>query len=291
MIISASRRTDIPAFYSDWLFNRIREGFCAVKNPFNPKQIFNVSLKPEDVTAIAFWTRNSGPMLNRLPILDGHGYKYYFMYTLNNYPVVYEPFNPGYAAALKNFMRLSEKIGAGRVVWRYDPIFITKELTFDFHLDNFNKIATDLYGSTNKVIISLISPYRKTLRRMEKAGAVLKPDIREHNELLPFLKELKKLSVKYNLDISVCSEEKDISGSGIYPARCIDDVLLKKEMRLKIEYKKDRSQRKFCNCMISKDIGANNTCVMGCRYCYATISRKSSLKNFRKHDPESPFLL
>jgi len=267
MIISASRRTDIPAYYSEWFMRRINEGFVDVPNPFNPKQISHVSLKVEGVTAIAFWTRDPGPMSDKLDKLDSMDYKYYFMITLNNYPGNIEQNRKELSYSIDAFSSLSERIGKGRVCWRYDPIILTDRIDEDFHKRNFELLFQYLSGNTKKIITSIVTPYKKTISKFKKSGILLDDDQEKYKEILRFMMEMSKTA---NLDFHFCCPP-DWLDSNIFPtAKCIDDDILRNELGLDISYVKDRSQRKNCRCNIAKDIGLNNTCPSGCIYCYAT---------------------
>ena len=146
MIISASRRTDIPAFYARWFMNRIREGYCTVPNPFNPNQVSRISLKPEDVDIIVFWTRYARPLMPFLNELDDRGYRYYFLYTLMNNPRALEPKSPSHKRSLNTFQNLSNRIGMEKVIWRYDPIVFTRITDPNFHKETYQHIAEQLKG-------------------------------------------------------------------------------------------------------------------------------------------------
>ena len=146
MIISASRRTDIPAFYADWFINRVREGSCEVPNPFNPRQVATISLKPEDVDSIVFWTRSPRPLFRHLRELDGRGFFYYFQYTLLDYPAVIDSHTPPAWRALDTFRALADRIGPERVVWRYDPIVLSEITPPEYHLETFGRLAAALRG-------------------------------------------------------------------------------------------------------------------------------------------------
>lgn len=283
MIISCSRRSDVPAFYSKWLFERIKAGWATVSNPFNAKQIYRVSLAPEDVDAFAFWTRNPNPMLGSLDNLDNIGYKYYFLCTLNNYPRTFEPNKASVAASIDSFKRLSDKIGAGAVVWRYDPIMFCRGIDSDFHRRNFEFLARRLSGCAKKLILSVVSPYRKTLRRMAKTGSPLIEANESEIEIL--LKDVAETAKTFGFLPSICCYPKSLEHIGIKSAKCVDDELIRNELGVNIDYKKDKSQRENCKCSVSKDIGANNTCLAGCAYCYATTSHAAALKNFALASP------
>jgi hypothetical protein len=285
MIISASRRTDIPAYYSEWFYRRIEEGYCTVPNPFNAEQIQVVDLHPDAVSAIVFWTRNPSPLANRISILDQLGYKYYFQFTINNYPKLYEPYNPTINTALKSFKHFSERLGKGKVIWRYDPIFFTDDLTLEFHKSNFIYICRELSGYTKRLVISIIDDYAKTLRRLGKLKTNYKENQLNKPQLLELLSFIVKNASENGIEVESCAEEKDFSNIGIRHGKCIDDKLLYEEFGIDLIYKKDKNQRMPCGCMVSKDIGMNNTCLMGCEYCYATNSHNLAIKNKKRHDP------
>src|SRR4030042_4778791 len=168
MIISASRRTDIPAFYSDWFINRIRAGWCFVPNPVNYHQLSFVPLIPEEVAAIVFWSKNPEPLIKHLDDLDRQGYRYYFQFTLNDYPIELEPALPPANVRIETFKQLSERLGSLRVIWRYDPIIISNQTPITYHLKKFSQISESLKGYTNRVMVSFVDYYRKTDSRLEK---------------------------------------------------------------------------------------------------------------------------
>jgi len=285
MIISASRRTDIPAFYSEWFMNRIREGYCTVPNPFNSKQISVVDLSLRNVEAIVFWTRNPKPLFNYLSQLDDLGYKYYFQFTINNYPKIYEKHNPSIGSSISTFKELSNKIGNGKVIWRYDPILLTDDLTVDFHLSNFKSIADELKGFTKRVVISIVDDYKKTVRRLTKLDVNYKEKQDERFEMEKLLKGIVEIAHANNMEVQSCAEAKNYGYLGIEPGKCIDDDILKREFGIELNYKKDKSQRLACGCTVSKDIGMNDTCLMGCEYCYAVVSHEKAVNNKERHDP------
>jgi len=284
MIISASRRTDIPAYYSEWFCNRIEEGFCTLPNPFNLKQISFVDLTPANVTAIVFWTRNAYPLMKRLHLLDEKGYKYYFQFTINNFPKNYEPYNPSLETAIKCFKELAQRIGKGKVIWRYDPILFTDDLDLNFHIKNFTNICSSLAGCTKRVVISIVDNYKKTLRRLNKLGTNYEENQIEKPEVEKLLKVIVETASKNGMEVESCAEAKNFSYLGIQPSKCIDDRILQDEFEIDLTFKKDKSQRLECGCMISKDIGMNDTCLMGCEYCYATSSHSKAVRNKKIHD-------
>jgi hypothetical protein len=292
MIISASRRTDIPAFYSGWVMKRIGAGYCDVPNPFNPTQISRVSLKPEDVDVIVFWTRNASPLLHRLKELDRRGYRHLFLYTVMNNPKPLDPRCPSLEEALVTFKALSDRIGPGRVVWRYDPIVFTNATPPDFHKKAYEEISMHLRGYTTRSIISVVNLYRKIRQRMsglaEKGIELTECKEEAFGELMAFMAAIAR---DRGMALSSCAQEKGLTGYGVLPGKCIDDTQIREAFGLEVNPVKDPSQRKACGCVVSKDIGMYDTCLYGCAYCYATRSFDKAKENYRRHDPDSPALI
>lgn len=289
MIISASRRTDIPAFFSDWFINRIKEGYVLNKNPFNANQIKKISLKPFDVDAIIFWTRNPKPLMKYLHELDSRELNYYFQYTITGYPRSIEKNVPNTYKAIETFTELSEKIGKEKVIWRYDPIILTDVLDINEHLRLFEKIATSLENKTEKVVVSFADPYKKIQKKLENMQY---QDILEsQSKLFKLAQDFSDIARAKNLKIESCSEAIELSEYGIEHGKCIDDELLKRLFNYNLDAKKDKNQRKECGCVTSIDIGMYNTCSHGCEYCYATFSDTSVKNNLDIHNPNSPLLV
>lgn len=293
MIISASRRTDIPAFYSQWFMNSIRAGFCVVPNPFNTKQLSRVSLKLEDVDAIVFWSKNPAPLFPYLDELDERGFRYYFQFTLNDYPDALEPGVPDVDKRLETFMKLAERLGSMRVIWRYDPIIISNITSVDFHQERFAKLASSLSGATNRVMVSLCDFYRKTDRRLaalEQEGYFFNKEAASSAEVASLLKNIATIASRHNMEVFSCAEDIDFSNLGIRPGMCVDADLVKKIWSISVCTTKDQTQRKHCRCVVSKDIGMNDTCMHGCRYCYSTRNNALAERRYSEHDPNSPVI-
>ena len=285
MIISASRRTDIPTYYSDWFLKRIKAGYVYVRNPMNPHQVSQINLSPEVVDGIVFWTKNSTPMLDRLVELND--YMYYFQFTLNSYGVDAEENIPNKSkVVIPAFQRLSDSIGPDRVIWRYDPIFLSKVYTVDYHIRYFEELAKRLSPYTRKCTISFLDLYRNT----EKNIAILAPDKFPVERQTQLAKILAEIAHSYGLRIDTCAEEIDLSQYGIEHAKCIDDCLFGQLLQCPLEIKKDKNQRLGCGYAESVDIGAYNTCQNGCKYCYANYSSKAVYMSSKNHDPDSPLL-
>ena len=223
MILSVSRRTDIPNYYADWFIARIKEGFLYVRNPMNAHQISRIELLPDVVDCIVFWTKNPANMLEKLEYLQD--YMYYFQFTLTGYGRDMEPNLPDKRKELiPTFKGLSEKIGKERVIWRYDPILISKRYTMDYHLKAFEEIAGNLADYTQKVVISFVDLYSKTKRN---AGEL---DIRQttQEEMIALAGKMAQIAARYHLTIETCAEQIDLQEVGIGHGSCIDKKLIER---------------------------------------------------------------
>ena len=291
MIISVSRRTDIPAFYARWFVSRIREGYCTVPNPFNPNQVSRISLKPEDVDIIVFWTRYARPLMPFLNELDDRGYRYYFLYTLMNNPRALEPKSPSHKRSLSTFQALSSRIGMEKIIWRYDPIVFTGITDLSFHKETYHHIAEQLKGYTGRSIISVVDIYRKARRRLklleEQGIPILEPPEENLSELM---KNISASAAMNGMEIQSCAEEPDLCRHGIAPGKCIDDGLVRRVFGLEVTHLKDPSQRSHCGCVASRDIGMYDTCLFGCVYCYATTRFDRARERHIESDLTSPSL-
>lgn len=289
MIISASRRTDIPAFYSKWFMNRIREGYVLNKNPFNANQVKKVILTPYQVDAIIFWTRNPKPLMPYLDELNNKGFNYYFQYTITGYKKELEKSTPNTYKAIETFIELSEKIGKEKVIWRYDPIIFTQYTDLNEHLRLFEKISKFLENKTDKVVISFADPYKKIQKNLDMLN--YQNILENKNELYELAKNISDIAKTRNMIVETCSESIDLDYCNIKHGKCIDDKLLEQLFNINLNIGKDKNQRKECGCVQSIDIGMYNTCAHGCSYCYATYNETSVKKNRLKHNPNSPFLI
>lgn len=283
MILSVSRRTDIPAFYSDWFFNRLKAGFVCVRNPMYPEKVSKISLDKEVIDCIVFWTKNVKPMLDRLDELDG--YNYYFQYTLNPYGTDVEPIiGINRNTNIETMIHLSERIGADKVIWRYDPIFTSQKYTKDYHIKSFKKMAESLRGYTSRVVISFLDLYGQTKRNM--------PDIDEFDETecRDLVRQLVQIAKDNGMIVESCAEKIDLSEEGVMHGHCIDKNLIEEIVGYRLTGGKDKGQRQECGCMESIDIGIYNTCKNGCKYCYAMYGEKDVVENIKAYNLESPIL-
>lgn len=316
MILSVSRRTDIPACYGGWFYNRIRAGFVQVRNPYNPRQVSHINLKPEAVDCIVFWTKNPGlpargggqAFMDGLPLLDGMGYKYYFQFTVTSYNRTIEPGVPRKKDVIASFRELSRKLGAARVVWRYDPVFFSEEYSAACHRKYFAWIAEALSGFTDTCVISFVDEYPAIQGRMKRCG-IRVPSEEEMLETAGFMAEAGR---RNGIRVTACCEKTDFSAAGVTPSRCIDPDRIRLVAGAggnsgagsddagntetgsesgagparRPEPKKASGQRPGYGCAESVDIGAYGTCTNGCVYCYASGRQRS----VPRCDPESPLL-
>ena len=285
MILSASRRTDIPNYYSEWFYNRIKEGFACVRNPMNPHQVSRIDLSPEVVDCIVFWTKNPEPMLERLEELKA--YKYYFQFTLTGYGRDIEGNVPHKKEKMiPVFRKLSEKIGSRNVIWRYDPILFTGVYTPEYHLRAFEQIAVALNGFTNHCVISFVDTYTKNSRQMKELGVYELSG----KELIDFAGEIGRIAQANGMTVGSCAECVDLAECGIEHNCCIDKKLIEDIIGCKIHAGKDKNQRPECGCVESVDIGAYNTCKNDCKYCYANVGWERVMENCRRYDVNSSLL-
>ena len=329
VIISASRSTDIPAFYAKWFINRLKAGYCVWYNPFNQQPMY-ISFKNTKV--VVFWTKNPEPMIEYLPELDNRGIHYYFQVTLNDYEKEgFEPNVPPLQHRIDVFKRLSDRIGKERVIWRFDPLILTEQMTPRQLLSKVYHIGNQLKGYSDKLVFSFIDvgAYRKVQNNLIRETPYFtkdnvesaEPDSEKRMELVEGLAKLRDYWKQegWNISLATCAESINLESFGIEHNRCIDGELMEKifggdtelvyylrtgklpepgslfneAMNLPSERKnlKDKGQRKVCGCMISKDIGMYNTCRHLCVYCYANTSKELVLRNKDRHTDDSESII
>lgn len=328
IIISASRSTDIPAFYAKWFINRLKAGYCIWYNPFNQQPIY-VSFK--NMRAIVFWTKNPKPLIPYLGELDRRNINYYFQYTLNDYEKEkFEPNIPSFSNRISTFKELSDLIGKEKVIWRFDPLILTNEITPRELLTRIWRIGNELKRYTDKLVFSFVDvkAYRKVQNNLVKETKsftkenldIAEPTQEQITEIVEGLVKIREAWKKDGWDISMatCAEEVDLNKYGIEHNRCVDGELMKqifsddKDLVYYLNYGKlpennlfgeestpptkqvnlkDKGQRKICGCIVSKDIGMYNTCSHNCVYCYANTSRNVVKANQHLHEDESESLI
>lgn len=284
MILNTGSRTDIPAYYSRWFYNRIREGYVCTRSPYNPGQVLRYRLDPEVVDILCFCTKNPQPMLPRLSELDR--FRQFWFVTLTPYGKDIEPNVPDKHAVLQSIRHLSEIVGSSAVGWRYDPIFITERYSVEYHLHAFEEIATTLKGCVSSCVISFIDLYEKTSRNFPEVRAV--PESQQY-----YLAErFARIGTENDIVIRSCCENPTLAQYGVDVSGCMTREVLEAATGCCLEVPRSKkSPRAQCNCLLGADIGMYNTCPHGCIYCYANYDRRTVEQNFRQHDPDSPFLI
>jgi hypothetical protein len=282
MIIFASGRTDVPAFYSAWFMNRIREGFVCVRNPYNAKQVTRYTLSPDVVDCIVFCTKNPGPMIPDIEKLAAFGF--YFFVTITPYGSDIEPQVPAKDQVISDFIALSKMVGKDRICWRYDPVFLNSTYTPAVHIRSFRTMAEKLAGATDRCIISFIDLYGKTKKNFPGITEVSENDQR-------FLAQaFSGIAAHSGMVVESCAEKLDLSPYGVEPAGCLSLRYIERAAGIRLLPVREKSLRPHCTCLPSHDIGSYNTCPHGCRYCYANYDEASVRKNQAAHDDASPFL-
>ena len=285
-VISASRRTDIPAFYTPWLLNRLRAGSVTYPNPFSG-QLYSVSLRPEDVHSITFWSKHYGPLLPHLPELTSRGYRACFHYTITGASHLLEPRVPAWPEAVRVFWELAARTSPRHVQWRFDPILFTPDLDADYYQDRFQQIAARLAGATHRCYFSFAAFYGKVERRLKQAGVqYYDPPLAEK---LALVEALAGIAAEYDITLYACCQD-ELAGGQVQKAHCIDRELLAELFPDRPLVAEAKPTRKGCGCAASRDIGVYDTCPFGCRYCYANQDRETALARYRAHRSEGEVL-
>ena len=283
MIVSASRRTDLPAFFSEWFCRRLEAGEMLLPNPVNPRQVSHVRLDAGAVDAFVFWSKNPGPLLQRFDRIERTGIPVLFHYTITDCPPELEPGVPPRKDRIALFRELARRLSPEQAVWRFDPLIFTPQLERRRHLREFRMIAGELAGSTRRVVVSFLDFYRK-IRTELAAFGVRDPSLEEKCETAF---ELAEAAAAAGLEFRLCAEPEVAAATGLSASGCIDPALLERITGRRILVGKDPGQRPACGCALSVDIGSYHCCRHRCRDCYA--NRSTELKFL--HDPDSPLLL
>ena len=283
MIINTGQRTDIPAFYSEWFLNRLREGYVLVRNPYNPAAVTRYRLSPEVVDVIGFCTKNPAPMLPHMDALAPYGQYWYV--TITPYGREIEPNVPDVSDAVASFRALSKIVGPERVGWRYDPIFLSDDYPVQRHIEAFARIAGQLSGATHTAVISFIDLYEKTKRNFPEARPVARAD------RLALGQAFVDIGRKYGLAIRPCGEGDELAALGADCSGCMTVAMYERAAGSRLKVPAFTPARETCACYLSCDIGAYNTCGHLCRYCYANYDERAVRENMRSHDPASPLLV
>jgi hypothetical protein len=259
----------------------LEAGFVMVPNPRVPNRVGRVELTPDNVDCIVFWTKNPGPMLDKLGQIETMGYSFYFQFTLTPYGKTIERNLPSKTELIGVFAELGQRIGSERLVWRYDPILLDDVHTIQWHYERFYELCDKLHPFTRRCILSFLDPYKHI------AGRFQEPRVEEMEAVAS---GFSKIAGKYDLALFACAEETDFAEYGIGRASCIDLELIEQILGFGIRAKKDAAQRPACACIESVDIGVYDTCTNGCSYCYATTNSNTALRRYQNHVPDAPML-
>ena len=268
MIISASRRTDIPSLHTKWFLNRLKEKYVITQNPISKNNFYKIPLNKNIVDIIVFWSKN--PNINFLKEVRNLGYEFYLHFTITPYDKNIERNIPDKKLLIRNFQTISKLFGKEKIIWRYDPIILNDDFNANYHINNFKNFADSLNGYTDECIFSFVQIYSKIKNNIKNIN---------DNDKIILIENIKEISEKNNIKLKSCSQDFDnITNIRVEKSACIDKERIQKILGYSIKEKKDKSQRKLCNCIESIDIGMYNTCTNGCIYCYA--NSKNILKDY-----------
>ena len=272
MIISASRRTDIPSLHTKWFLNRLKEEYVITQNPISKNNFYKIPLNKNIVDIIVFWSKN--PNIDFIKEVRDLGYKFYLHFTITPYDKNIERNIPNKKLLIRNFQTISKLFGKEKIIWRYDPIILNDDFNANYHINNFKNFADSLNGYTDECIFSFVQIYSKIKNNIKNIN---------DNDKIILIENIKEISEKNNIKLKSCSQDFDnITNIRVEKSACIDKERIQKILGYSIKEKKDKSQRKLCNCIESIDIGMYNTCTNGCIYCYA--NSKNILKDYDENN-------
>ena len=284
MIVNTGARTDTVQYYTDWLLRRFAEGYVLSRNPLFPGKVSRYELTPEKVDCVVFCSKNYAPILPRLHEITGR-FPTYFYYTITAYGKDVEPGVPSIGQSMETLMALSRQVGKGRVAWRYDPVLLTDTYTVQRHLETFETMAAELAPYIDRCIFSFVEMYKRLETHMPELIPLTEQD---RNELA---KGLGALAQSHGIFLQTCGTNGDYSPYGIHSSGCMTLEILGQANGIQFRSLKHKGMREGCHCMESRDIGAYDTCLNGCKYCYANKHPQKAAENFKLHDPDSPLLL
>lgn len=284
MILNTGGRTDTVQYYTDWLLRRFEEGYVLTRNPLFPSKVQRYELSPDKVDCVVFCSKNYRPILPRLhEITDS--FPTYFHYTITAYGKDIEPGVPSIKESMETLIDLSRLVGKQRIAWRYDPVLLTKEYTIERHLETFEEMAGVLAPYIDRCIFSFVEMYKKLETNMPELTPLSQEDM---NTLA---KGLGSIAQKYGIHIQTCGTNGDYTPYGIHSSGCMTLDILGNANGIVFKNLRHKGLRQGCHCIESRDIGAYDTCLNGCKYCYANKNPKKAFENYKYHDPSSPLLL
>lgn len=283
MIINTGNRTDIPAFYSEWFYNRIKEGYVCMRNPYFNNLVTKYYLDPKVVDVICFCTKNPQPMLANINLIKD--FKQFWFVTITPYNKTIEPYLPNKNDVIRSFIELSKIVGINCIAWRYDPIFLDDYYTIEYHLDIFEKMCKKLAGYTKQCVISFIDLYQKTKNNFKNIKEV------PIETQLYLCRQFVDIAGKYDIEIYSCHEDDILASVGVNISGCMSQNVIERAIGNKLNMSKLNKARDNCSCLLNNDIGVYNTCLHGCLYCYANVNYHVVLDNYKLHNKKSPFLI
>ncbi|MBO5606396.1 MAG: DUF1848 domain-containing protein [Treponema sp.] len=284
MIVNTGGRTDTVQYFSEWLLRRFREGFVYSRNPLFPEKVIRYELDPSVVDCVLFCSKNYAPILPRLHEITGR-FNTFFHYTITAYGKDIEPGVPDIDTSIDTLFKLEKLVGRERIIWRYDPVLLTKKYTVQQHMITFGHMAARLSGHVSRCVFSFVEMYSKLQFNMPELIVLTEEDMED------LARGFGEIAAKYRIPIQTCATRTDYSRYGIGKSGCVTLAMIGKANGVKFRNLKHSGMRRGCGCMVSHDIGAYNTCPNGCRYCYANQNPSLAEENCRKHNPLSPILL
>ena len=284
MIINTGGRTDTVQYYTRWLLKRFEEGYVLSRNPLFQHKVTRYELTPDQVDCVVFCSKNYAPILPHINSITER-FHTYFHYTITAYGKEIEPGVPGIDESMATLAKLSEVVGANRIAWRYDPVLLTSEYTVRRHLETFERMASFLSGHIDRCIFSFVEMYRKLQTNMPELIPLTEKDKEE------LAAGLGAIAAKYKIPIQTCGTNGDYTSYGISSSGCMTLNILGQANGVQFRNLKHQGMRQGCHCIESRDIGAYDTCLNGCKYCYANTNRQKARENYKLHDPDSPLLL
>ena len=284
MIVNVGGRTDIVNYYTTWLINRLKEGYVYSRNPLFTNNVSKISLNPKDVDCLMFCSKNYKPIIKYMKDINKK-YRIICHYTITAYEKDVEPNVPTIEESIKTLKELSKIVGKEKVLWRYDPILLTEKYTIQRHIETFEYMAKEISPYVQRCIFSFVEMYKKLKYNMP--------------EIIPFTEEdrtkilenIGKIAKKYKLFIQTCGTDENYEKYGIHLSGCTTTEILEKANHVKYKEVKAKGMRKGCHCIPSRDIGAYDTCLNGCKYCYANTRPELAKENIKLHDKNSSILL
>jgi len=284
MIINTGQRTDVVQYFTPWLLRRFEEGYVLSRNPLFPDKVSRYDLTPDKVDCVVFCSKNYAPILEDLRSITDR-FNTYFFYTITAYGKDVEPGVPSIEESISTLKALSAIVGRKRLVWRYDPVLLTEKYTVERHLETFDWMSREMAPYVDRCIFSFVYMYDKVPFNMPEIISINEEDKGT------LLEGLGRIAHRYNLKIQICASEADVSRYGIDNSACLTLDALGKANGVRFRDLKHNGMRKGCRCFESRDIGWYDTCMNGCKYCYANSNPRKAFENFKFHDPESPLLM